>query len=97
MKASLLKNSIVQFLVFYSAINVFTFALFAFDKHAAVRRYWRISEHTLATFALMGGFAGAYAAMRLFRHKTSKQSFLTMFYMCSSLHLAGCLGLIYYC
>lgn len=61
--------------VYLCAINLMTFAAFAVDKRAAVRRGWRISERTLLTLALVGGTPAAFAAKFLLRHKTRKYSF----------------------
>ncbi|MCL1877376.1 MAG: DUF1294 domain-containing protein, partial [Defluviitaleaceae bacterium] len=55
--------------------NVWTFALFAFDKFQAVRNRWRVSEKAMIFFALCGGGVGAALAMYAVRHKTRKVKF----------------------
>ncbi len=58
-----------------SAINLLAFALFGLDKHRAVVGGWRIREATLIWIAVLGGWLGAKAGQRRFRHKTRKQPF----------------------
>lgn len=56
-------------------LNIVTFALYGMDKYYAVSGKWRISENDLRMMALVGGSAGAVAAMFVFRHKISKPEF----------------------
>lgn len=53
-----------------------TFITFGIDKRLAVRHRRRISESMLLILTFLGGTAGAVLAMIIFRHKTSKKSFL---------------------
>lgn len=57
------------------AVNVIAFLLYGLDKQKAIRRKWRIPESVLLTAAVIGGSAGAFFGMRLFRHKTRKAKF----------------------
>jgi uncharacterized membrane protein YsdA (DUF1294 family) len=57
------------------AINVVTFAAYAWDKRAARRGDRRIRERTLFALNLAGGFIGGWLGMRLLRHKTLHTSF----------------------
>ena len=50
------------------------------DKAAARQGRWRTPESTLHTLALVGGWPGALVAQRVFRHKTTKQPFRTIFW-----------------
>ena len=61
-------------------LNLTTFVLFYYDKHAAQDRLWRISEGTLLLIALIGGSAGAIVGQQVMRHKTRKEPFRTMLY-----------------
>ena len=61
----------------FAALNLVAFALFGIDKRRAARKEWRIPERTLLLSSLVGGFIGAWAAVRVSRHKTRKLSFLT--------------------
>lgn len=57
--------------------NVLAFGVSAFDKYAAKRRGMRrVPEKTLFLLALLGGAAGLYVSMRLFRHKTHHRKFM---------------------
>lgn len=56
-------------------INALTFMMFRIDKTRAINGDWRVSEGTLLFLALIGGWFGAKAARRLFRHKTRKEPF----------------------
>jgi uncharacterized membrane protein YsdA (DUF1294 family) len=66
-------------LVYLVLINIGTFSMYGLDKAFAVSDSRRISEKTLLIAALCGGSLGALAAMKLFRHKTRKHSFLIWF------------------
>ena len=61
---------------YFIFINVAAFVLYWVDKLLAKSSKRRISETELHTFALLGGFLGATLSMYIFRHKTSKSSFL---------------------
>ena len=50
------------------------------DKYAAIRNQKRISEKTLLLLAAIGGTIGSSLAMLIFRHKTSKKSYLFKFF-----------------
>lgn len=67
----------MNFLFFYLiAINVFTFSLMGVDKNLARNRQWRVSERALFLGSLLGGSAGTWLGMYLFRHKTRKKRFV---------------------
>jgi uncharacterized membrane protein YsdA (DUF1294 family) len=65
----------------YAGMSVVTFAVYAADKTAARNRGTRTPEKTLHTLAILGGWPGAMLAQQLLRHKCSKQSFLTVFWL----------------
>ena len=56
------------------------FAAMGADKGRAVRREWRVPEATLLVIALAGGAVGMAVGSEVFRHKTSKLSFLAVLY-----------------
>ncbi len=64
---------------YLGVLNLLTFALFGFDKAAAVdkvnRGRSRAPERVLLTLAALGGGPGALLARPVFRHKTRKQPF----------------------
>ncbi|MFH7016186.1 DUF1294 domain-containing protein [Flavobacterium sp. FlaQc-47] len=66
-------------LVSLFVINSIEFILAGYDKYLAVKHKRRIPENTLFTIAFFGGSIGLLLAMLLFRHKTSKTSFIIKF------------------
>ena len=45
------------------------------DKRRAIKRKWRISEHTLILTSILGGSIGSLIGMYTFRHKTKHLKF----------------------
>ena len=64
----------------YGLFSVVGFAMYRADKLAAQRGAWRVSEANLHAIALLGGWPGALVARGVFRHKTTKQPFRTIFW-----------------
>ena len=56
-------------------VNLVAFCMYGIDKRKAVKDRYRISENALLGVALIGGSIGAWAAMKVFRHKTQKWKF----------------------
>ena len=56
--------------IYLLAVNIVTFALFAWDKYCATHDRWRVRESTLLFWAAIGGAIGAGLAMEICRHKT---------------------------
>lgn len=65
----------------YGLFSVVAFLLCRADKAAAPQGGWLTAESTLHTIALVGGWPGALVARQAFRHKTTKQSFRTIFWI----------------
>lgn len=59
----------------FTLLNLLTFAAFARDKRAAMRRAPRVPEASLLFLAALGGTPAALVGQRMLRHKTSKQPF----------------------
>ncbi len=70
----------VTLVAVYGLFSAFAFLIYGADKSAAVHGRWRTSESTLHTIALVGGWPGAMVARKVFRHKTTKQPFRTIFW-----------------
>lgn len=68
-------------LFWYVLLSVVTFVLYAVDKSAAIHQRWRIRERTLHILSVVGGWPGAIIGQKLFRHKTQKRSFRTIFWL----------------
>jgi uncharacterized membrane protein YsdA (DUF1294 family) len=64
-----------------AAVNLTTFAYYGLDKARARRAGRRVPEVVLHALALLGGSLGAFAGMRLFRHKTVKGTFRVVFWL----------------
>ena len=62
---------------------------YAVDKSAARSGRWRTPESTLHLFGLACGWPGAVMAQRWLRHKSSKRSFLRMFWVTAVLNVAA--------
>ena len=60
---------------FLAAMNVAAFAAYGSDKYRSMHGQWRIRERTLLLLALLGGSAGAWLGMPVFRHKTQHLKF----------------------
>lgn len=65
-----------------------TFVVFWLDKRRAVRGDQRIPERTLHALELLGGWAGAIAAMMLVRHKNRKASYWIVTAMIAVVHMS---------
>lgn len=57
------------------SISLVTFLAYGFDKRAARKGAWRVSEKQLLALAFIGGTPGAWLGQKVFRHKTRKTSF----------------------
>lgn len=57
-------------LIYLVVINIIGFFAMGLDKAKAKADAWRIPEKTLLGIALIGGGAGVWAGMEVFRHKT---------------------------
>lgn len=75
-----------QVTVYVILISVMTFGSYRSDKQRAQTGGWRISESNLHLLELAGGWAAAFWAQQLLRHKTRKTSFQLVFWAISLLH-----------
>ena len=64
----------------YGVLSLWTYALYAVDKSAALRRGWRVSEQQLHVLGLLGCWPGALLAQQRLRHKSVKPSFRRTFW-----------------
>ena len=65
----------------YVAVSLITFITYAVDKSKSLNSEWRIPEVTLHMLALTGGWPGAIIAQQTLRHKSTKKSFRSMFFI----------------
>lgn len=68
--------------------SVATLLVYGADKRQARRGGWRVPERLLFGLALLGGVAGAWGGMALFRHKTRHAAFFAVNGIATALHLA---------
>lgn len=62
-------------IIYLIVINVATFIVYGVDKSRAIKKKWRLQESLLLSLAVIGGGAGAWLGMLLFRHKTQHDTF----------------------
>lgn len=84
-----------KILIAYVIWNVVVMLVFGLDKLLAKMDAWRISEKTLFTLAALLGAAGAWAGMRIFRHKTRHNSFVYGIPILALVNLAAVYFIIY--
>lgn len=73
--------------IYYLAINVITFIVFAIDKVKAMLGAWRIREIILLGLCLIGGSAGGFLAMDFCNHKVKSVHFIAGVPMMICVHL----------
>ena len=85
----------IEFIIlgYLAVVNFAAFAMYGIDKQNAIADKRRIPEKTLLLAALIGGSVGAFAGMRVFRHKTKHWQFMLGVPACIFLHIG--LGLAY--
>lgn len=76
-------------------MSLLSVALYAWDKHCAMRKRSRIPEAKLNLFTLLGGWPGALLARYAFRHKTVKQPFVLVFWISVLLNVAAVLYILF--
>ena len=77
------------------AVNVIAFGYYGYDKARAGAGRTRVPEVVLHGLALAGGTLGAYAGMRVFRHKTIKGTFRLVFWTIAVLQVALVITALY--
>lgn len=70
-------------------LNMATFVVYWMDKCAAQKRHWRTPEVHLLAWSLAGGWCGAWFAQRILRHKVSKASFVSQYWLVVIVHCAA--------
>lgn len=75
------QTAIIVCSTWYGVVSLATFVVYGIDKRRAKQEADRVSEKTLHVLALLGGWPGAIAGQKLFRHKTSKRSFRLVFWL----------------
>jgi uncharacterized membrane protein YsdA (DUF1294 family) len=76
-------------LAMYVMLGAVSFAVYGFDKRAARRGDWRVTEASMHGIDLIGGIVGGLLAQLVFRHKTRKESFVAVSALISVGHIAA--------
>lgn len=82
-------------LILYPVMSLVTFALYADDKSRARQGKRRIPEKTLHLSELIGGWLGGFVAQQILRHKSSKESYQSVFWAIAILHIGFWLQLLW--
>lgn len=77
-------------------MSLVAFVMYNIDKRRAERDAWRIPENNLQLVGLAGGWLGALAAQRIFRHKSSKPAYVHTFRFMGVLALVLMIGAAHY-
>lgn len=77
----------VVYLSVVLGLSLVAFVFYGFDKRRARRNGRRVPENTLHLLALFGGWPGALAGQKVFRHKTQKTRFQILFWLCVVIHV----------
>ena len=83
------------FAIYLAVMNVLGVAVMWSDKRRARLHRWRIPEKVLFGVSLLGGSAGTWAGMYLFRHKTKHWYFVVGMPLICVLQAAIALGVWY--
>ncbi len=75
--------------VIYGVASVACFTGYGLDKLAASHKQWRVSETILLMIGLVGGWPGGILGQEVFRHKTQKKTFRTLFWMSVAINMAA--------
>ena len=84
----------IAVIALYAAFSLIAFTTYGSDKSAAQQGKWRTPESTLHTIAVAGGWPGALLAQEVFRHKTTKQPFRTIFWCTVAVNCAALAWLV---
>ena len=82
------------FVSYFTTLNLITMLFTWQDKSAAINDMPRISELRFYVLACCGGWPGSYLIQQIRRHKTLKQPFRVIFWICSWLNIIVCLVLL---
>ncbi|WP_375605517.1 DUF1294 domain-containing protein [Flavobacterium davisii] len=77
------------FLPYLLAVNIISLFLFGIDKFLAIKDKRRIPEKDLLGMSLIGGAFGGLLGMFVFKHKTSKMSFIWRFAVVFIVNVVG--------
>ena len=79
----------INWWLIYGVASFTCFIGYGLDKHAAENKRWRVSETVLLLLGLAGGWPGGLIGQEVFRHKTQKKTFRTLFWMSVAINMAA--------
>lgn len=88
MSAEIMHTALIAWLAIMSVI---LFGMMGIDKYSARQGKRRIPEKRLFAFAVIGGAAGGWLGMQIFRHETRHWNFRLGFPLLSFAQIAGAL------
>lgn len=75
-------------LLYFISASLVTFIAYGWDKRAAKKQGWRVSELKLHLLSVAGGWPGALLAQQWLRHKSAKSRFKFILWLTISINLA---------
>ncbi|MGP1345630.1 MAG: DUF1294 domain-containing protein [Phycisphaerales bacterium] len=84
-----MKAAILVILAWYLVMSAASFAQYGWDKWSATRGSWRMPEKRLRRVDWIGGWPGGLLAMRVFKHKRRKGSYMWRFWLVVAAHAAA--------
>jgi uncharacterized membrane protein YsdA (DUF1294 family) len=78
--------ALLYLLAYLLGVSSLTVYLYWSDKRKAESNAWRTPETTLHLHEFLGGWAAAFFAQRIFRHKISKEDYQFAFWFIGCLH-----------
>ncbi len=75
-------------------VSLVAFFTYGYDKAIAGRDATRVPEIVLHALTLLGGTFGSFLGMQIFRHKTQKKSFQTVFWAIVIVQIAAIIVLV---
>jgi uncharacterized membrane protein YsdA (DUF1294 family) len=70
-----MSTPLLLLLAYFAVINLYGYIIMANDKNRARQQKYRIRESSIWKAAFLGGAAGCYAGMKVYRHKTKHTAF----------------------
>ena len=87
----------MQYLYIYlGVVSVIAIILTLHDKHAAIKREWRVKERTLLLVSAIGGSVAMLLAMLAVRHKTKHAKFMAGIPVIIILQIAAVLAILHW-
>ncbi len=79
---------VIAYLALVLVFSPITFQMYGADKRRATAQQYRVSEATLHSFELIGGWPGALIAQHYFRHKVKKLSYQVIYWLIVAINVA---------